>query len=202
MVELSSTESAPPVGAADHPCPCDPLPGEHEARLRGALRAHFAGVWRTVQALGVPSSLAEDVAQKTFLVFSEKLEQVRPGTDRAFLMATAVRMAANVRRQLARRSELPSDGMDGMPHCWPDPEHLLQSKQARDLLEGLLSTMPREQREVFVLFELEQLSLTEVADALGVPRGTAASRLRAARTLFEAGVQRLRCRQTRHGGQR
>ena len=124
MVELSATESEHSGGAADRPGRGGSLPQDHHARLRSALDAHFLSVWRTVQALGVPSSSAEDVAQKVFLVLSQKLELVISGSERAFLLATAVRMAANARRQLLRRPELPSDGFDEMPHSWPDPEIL------------------------------------------------------------------------------
>jgi RNA polymerase sigma-70 factor (ECF subfamily) len=202
MVDSSAAESGQSGYAADHRGQLEALPEARDARLRAALNAHFASVWRTVQALGVPKGSAEDVAQKVFLVLSDKLDQVLPGCERSFLMAAAVRMAANSRRQLQRRAEAPGDGIDAMAHGWPNPEHLFASKQARDLLDEILSSMPSEQREVFLLFELEQLSVTEVAGALGIPRGTVASRLRAARALFEAAVRRLRSREQRQGGQR
>ena len=41
--------------------------------------------------------------------------------------------------------------------------------------------MPLELKAVFILFELERMTTTEVAEVLGIPRGTAASRLRRAR---------------------
>jgi RNA polymerase sigma-70 factor (ECF subfamily) len=51
-------------------------------------------------------------------------------------------------------------------------------------------------RSVFVLFEIEELSTQEIAVLLGIPTGTAASRLRRAREEFD----RLLARHTRGGG--
>ncbi|HMR76678.1 MAG TPA: sigma factor-like helix-turn-helix DNA-binding protein, partial [Polyangiaceae bacterium] len=60
--------------------------------------------------------------------------------------------------------------------------------------DEVLSNMPLERRAVFVAAEFEGLSLTEIADVLGIPRGTAASRLRAARDDFKSHVARLQAR--------
>jgi len=201
MVESTATDPGSPASVVDGPAhPGSAL--DRNARLRAALSSHFTSVWRMVQALGVPAASAEDVAQRVYLLFSNKLDQVRLGSERAYLMAAAVRMAANARRQLARSLEHPSDDIDGAADPGPDAEGLLEAKQARRLLDQVLASMSYEQREVFLLFELEQLSLTEAAEALGVPRGTAASRLRAARSVFQAGVQRLRSQMARSGGHR
>jgi RNA polymerase sigma-70 factor (ECF subfamily) len=50
--------------------------------------------------------------------------------------------------------------------------------------------MTLEQRAVFVLFEVEQMTLVEIASLLGIPRGTVASRLRKARSEFYERVSR------------
>jgi RNA polymerase sigma-70 factor (ECF subfamily) len=54
--------------------------------------------------------------------------------------------------------------------------------------------MPLELRAVFVLFELEQIKVAEIATMLGIPEGTAASRLRRAREHFQDAVRRLEAR--------
>jgi RNA polymerase sigma-70 factor (ECF subfamily) len=48
----------------------------------------------------------------------------------------------------------------------------------------VLDRMPEELRAVFVLFELEELSVDEIARLLTLPRGTAATRLRRSREVF------------------
>ena len=67
----------------------------------------------------------------------------------------------------------------------------LDRARARVLLDAILNAMPEELRTVFVLFELEQLGTPQIAELLGLPRGTVASRMRRAREDFEARVQRL-----------
>lgn len=58
------------------------------------------------------------------------------------------------------------------------------------MLDAVLATLTDERREVFVLYELEGLTGAEIAEHLGVPAGTVASRLRRARADFEAAVAR------------
>ena len=72
------------------------------------------------------------------------------------------------------------------PPANPDPEELAQRREARHLLDRVLDALPEDMRAVFVLFELEELSLEQIASLLNVPRGTVASRLRRAREVVHA----------------
>ncbi len=71
-------------------------------------------------------------------------------------------------------------------------EELSDQLRARALMDSVLSAMPSELREVFVLFELEELAVAEVAELLSIPIGTVGSRLRRAREDFHERVRRLR----------
>jgi RNA polymerase sigma-70 factor (ECF subfamily) len=51
--------------------------------------------------------------------------------------------------------------------------------------------MSSDLRIVFVLYEFEEMHMTEIAGVLGIPRGTVASRLRRARLDFRARVRAL-----------
>jgi RNA polymerase sigma-70 factor (ECF subfamily) len=126
-----------------------------------------------------------------FLTFSKKLGQVPPDQERAFLVGTAVRIAANDRRVRQRRREDPSDRCDEAPSYAPDPERQLAVKQAVAQLGAMLGRMSQEHRTVFVLFELEGFAMSEVAEMLAIPPGTVASRLRSARQVFERAVAML-----------
>jgi RNA polymerase sigma-70 factor, ECF subfamily len=159
-----------------------------KTRLARALQQHFALVWRSVRRFGVPESAADDAAQQVFLIFSERLADVESGRERSFLLAVSVRVAANVRRLFARSREVPLDGLEEALAAETTPEQLLEAKEERDVLDQALATLPLPQRAIFVLFELEGFSLPEIAESLGIPLGTATSRLRRARVRFEAWV--------------
>src|SRR5690349_5855737 len=76
-----------------------------EHRLGGLLKQYFTPVWRVARRLGVPDSAAEDLAQQVFVVASSKLEGIEPHAERAFLLGTAARLAANHRRSAPARYE-------------------------------------------------------------------------------------------------
>lgn len=82
----------------------------------------------------------------------------------------------------------------------PSPEELSSMKQARLLLDQALGELPIELRAVFVLFELEGLTMAEIADVAALAPGTVASRLRRARGAFREIAARLQARIERGGG--
>ncbi len=57
-----------------------------------------------------------------------------------------------------------------------------------------LEALDWDKRVVFVACELEEREVAEVAESLGIPRNTAASRLRLARRKFTATIRRLALR--------
>ncbi len=68
-----------------------------------------------------------------------------------------------------------------------DPERRRHAEEARSLLWEALGRISVDHREVLVLKEIQELSYGEIAEALGIPEGTVASRLyHARRTLKEA----------------
>lgn len=86
---------------------------------------------------------------------------------------------------------------------WPD--ELVELNEARSTLNRALGTLCEDSREVFVLYELEELRLREVCERLGLPIGTVASRLRRARQKLARELEALGCferQQWRHSGRR
>jgi RNA polymerase sigma-70 factor, ECF subfamily len=164
-----------------------------EARLAGLLREHFRTVWRALRRFGVPEANADDAAQEVFIIASRKLESIEPGREKRFLHAVALRVAANARRARDVRPEsAESPTIERTLTSLPNPEALLDRKQARELLDSVLDAMTEDLRTAFVLFELEGYSAPEVAEMLEIPLGTATSRLRRARESFQESVARVR----------
>lgn len=169
--------------------------GVRQERLAALLHAHFPMVWRAVRRFGVPSGSAEDAAQEVFIVLASKLDEVQVGKERPYLYAVAARVAANVRRSSIHRHENPGDEpVFDATSPLPNAERLLEQKRRRELLDRVLDTLTQDLRTAFVLFELEDLSVPEIAEVLQIPTGTVASRLRRAREQFGAAVSRAQRR--------
>jgi len=160
------------------------------ALLRALVTEHFDFVWRSLVRLGVPRADAEDALQQVFLVASRKLRAIEPGRERSFLFGAALRIASRARRTQKRRREVlygePAERQDPGPGA----DELVDRARGRAELEAILDGMPIELRAVFVLFELEQETMAEIAALLELRAGTVASRLRRAREQFQAAVRR------------
>ena len=154
------------------------------ARVREAFEAHYDQIWRLLRRYGVSASAADDATQQVFLIFTERLADVREGSDRAFLFGTAIRLASTLRRTTKR--ETPTEHADLEPSGGPSTDELADQRRARRALDSVLAEMDEDLRTVFVLYELQQFTSVEIAKMLDIPIGTAASRLRRAREQFRA----------------
>jgi RNA polymerase sigma-70 factor (ECF subfamily) len=168
------------------------MSAEAQVRFRQMVDQHFEFTWRTLRGLGVPASGADDAAQQVFLVAAQKLDGIAMGSERSFLFSTARGIASNVRRSRARsREQYDEDSMATRADHGPNPEQLASAGEARAVLERLLDEFPEDLRAVFVLFELEGMTTAAIAQALEIPPGTVASRLRRAREDFQAAARRF-----------
>lgn len=165
-----------------------------DERLRAMVDEHIDAIARALRRLGVPEADVDDAVQQVFLTASRRLAEIEPHAEKAFLYKTALNVAAHARRTIQRRRESGEDGALAKADERPSVEDLLDKQRAALLLEQVLEAMPSELRETFVLFEVEQLPVAEIASMLDVPVGTAASRLRRARDDFRERVARLRIR--------
>ncbi len=165
-----------------------------EPRLAQLVQEQFAFVWRLLRRIGVFESDADDAAQQVFIAVSQRLDDIRPGSERAFLFSTALHVGARARRTRMRQRELLEADFEEQPDSAPSAEELVDRSRARALLDDLLEQMSLELRVIFVLFEIEGLSSGEISEIVGIPVGTVASRLRRAREDFAARVERLEAR--------
>ena len=168
----------------------DPI--SSDVRLRWAVAQHSRFVWRTLVRFGVRHADAEDAAQEVYLVLARRLPEVAVSSEKGFLFKTAVGVASTRRRSDRRRAELFDAGLDEKPVAAPGPEQLVSRLHLRRLLQRALDELGREQREVFVLVELEGLTAPEVSSLLELPLGTVASRLGRGRRAFLDAIQRLK----------
>lgn len=147
--------------------------------------ATFAVVWRTLARLGVPDPALDDACQEVFLVVHRRLGEFQGRSQlKTWVVGIAIRIAADYRRT-AKRKPAPQPLDPALPDLAHTPLEHASLQQERALVVQLLSQLPDEQREVFVLTEMEQLSAPEISEALGVNLNTVYSRLRLARRAFE-----------------
>jgi RNA polymerase sigma-70 factor (ECF subfamily) len=190
----------PSIAAAADPDPATDAGGA--ARLERLVRAEFPYVWRLCRRLGLPEGDADDATQQVFLAVSRRLGDVRSGSERSFLYGVAVNIACKWRKVHARRREDSAEQLESIETTLPNVEELLERRDEVVLLDALLEAMPDELRTVFVLHEIEQQSAPQIARVLGIPIGTAASRLRRARDDFATRLGRLQARRRFEGVRR
>jgi RNA polymerase sigma-70 factor (ECF subfamily) len=163
---------------------------EREARLRRMVDEHIDFVARVLRNAGTPVAEIDDEVQRTFITVARRLDDVRNGSEKSFLLQTALNVAAHARRTAARRREVSADEAPELVDP-STPEQLADRTRARRLLDQVLDAMETDLRTVFVLYEFEELSMVEIAGVLAIPSGTVASRLRRARSQFKERVQAL-----------
>lgn len=148
-------------------------------------------MWRVLARSGVRDADLKDALQEVFIIVSTKLDQLDPTVKpTTWLHGIAVRVAANQRRKVQRKredlTEEPDLAMPADPSA--DPEAQVRQAEARRTLAEMLAALPPEQRIVFELFELEEMTCPAIAEALAIPLGTTYTRLRAARAGLVAWV--------------
>lgn len=178
--ELGSNDAARPSSATPAAVP----------PLAEIFRDYAPFVWRGLRRLGVPESDVEDVCQEVFVVVHRKLGDFEGRSSlRTWIYGICARTASDYRRSGRVRREVVTDAPPDAPHEGGQHE-ALALKQARATLDRILDELDDDKRSVFVLYEIEELTMAEVAEAIGCPLQTAYSRLHAARKVVEAGVAR------------
>ena len=164
---------------------------DKDERLRGMVDKNIDFVARVLRNSGTPESEVDDDLQRTFIAAAKRLDDIRPGAERSFLLQIALRVAAHARRTVARRREVQTEEPPDLVESFATPEQLTDQRQARLMLDRVLDQMDDDLRKVFVLHEFEELKMCEIAEVLEIPQGTVASRLRRARIEFRERVLAL-----------
>jgi RNA polymerase sigma-70 factor (ECF subfamily) len=184
LPELDPADTEPPAMSAQRSVK------QRDARLRRLVDTHIDFIGRVLRNAGTPAAEIDDAVQRTFIAAARRLDDMRPGAEKSFLLQIALHVAAHARRSAARRREVPAaeppDVVDSAT-----PEQLTSQKHARQMLDQVLDQMETDLRTVFVLYEFEEMSMVEIAGVLSIPQGTVASRLRRARADFRERVRAL-----------
>lgn len=152
---------------------------------------YFEFVWRSLKHLGVPDAAVEDATQDTFLVAHRRLADFAGrSSPRTWLFGIAIRVASDYRRSRSRRDRLHLSYAQKPEAAGATPyDHTLRAEATR-LLHACLDDLSEEQRAVFVMADLEQMTAPEIAETLGTNLNTVYSRLRTGRAAFNQAVAR------------
>ncbi|MFI6680159.1 RNA polymerase sigma factor [Kribbella sp. NPDC050470] len=159
--------------------------GDREA-VAELVRGWHEPVWGYVRRMLGRDDVADDVSQEVWLAVVRGLPRLRePERFAAWLFTIARRSVVNqLRGQYAVKT--PYVDQPRQTDDEPDPaEQVVDRVDVRRLVDRV----PVVEREVLVLFHLEDLSLEECADVLGVPVGTVKSRLHRARRMLREGAE-------------
>jgi len=161
--------------------------------IADVVTAHAAWVGRVLRCLGVPDPDVADATQRVFLVAHRRLGEFEGRAKlTTWLYGICVRVALSERRTARRRRETPVAEPAAHEVCARTPEQALERVRALELALELLAGLDDDKRAVFVLYEVEQLPMPEVARVLGCPVQTAYTRLHAARAELARTLKRLR----------
>jgi RNA polymerase sigma-70 factor, ECF subfamily len=182
------SQSAPPFPAVDEfetqPTVARPgVPGFAEL-----FRDHAQFLWRTLVNLGVPRHDAPDLCQEVMITVHRRLPDFDGRSLRGWLYGICVRMASDYRRSARVRREIPHAAP---PDTSLEPDQAEQVERSRTLAVALeaLERLGEEKRAAFVLYEIEGLTLGEVAEAVDAPLQTVYSRVKAARDSLRRDVE-------------
>lgn len=166
-----------------------PLP-----RLERMFAERHSLVWRTLRRLGLSPAEAADTTRRVFQEAARRLGGAQRSQERTKLLSLALRYAfsgtdrfaiSEVRtRPPAATRERPRSGVFARASTPANAACV-------DLMDRVLSHMPRPAASVFILFELEGLSLAEVAEVLSLVPEAAEQALLTARAEFRSIVAAL-----------
>ncbi len=167
----------------------EPARREREV-FRQLFDDHASYVAASLGRLGIGLDDRDDLVSEIFVRVFRALATYDPERPvRPWLFAFAARVASEHRRLARHRREVIGDVGD-VASAALAPDAILEHGEKRRLVDLGLDALDLDKRAVFVLHDLDETPVPEIARALGIAEGTAYSRLRAARAEFTAAVRR------------
>ncbi|SRR5579875_498945 len=144
------------------------------------VTAHLDPLYRTALRLTGRPQDAEDLVQETYLRAWRSLHTYRPGTNPKAWLFRILHNAHIDRYRAATRTVQTVDEMEGQDPAFvvhETPESVVLSGVMDAEIRQALMALPEVFRSCLILADLEGFSYQEIADILGIPRGTVMSRL-------------------------
>jgi len=148
--------------------------------------SEFPFVWRCLRSLAVPRAALDDAAQDVFVIVHRQLAGFRGESSlRSWLFGITHNVAFNYRRSALRKQAPLVTLSEDSPDRAQGPLEAAQDVEAAAFVQRFMAGLDDDKRTMFFLAMLEELSMPEVAQALGIPLNTAYTRLRRLRMEFQ-----------------
>jgi RNA polymerase sigma-70 factor (ECF subfamily) len=197
-VQATSSASSHPEAGAPLERSSEVMPETVPPSFDAIYRESHSFVRRKLWWLGIERHDLDDLTQDVFLVVYRRLPSYDPHfAMKAWLGGIAWRVARNHQGRVLRRGEeaLPEEG-EGAAFASLElsPAQVVAQAERSVRFRGIVQRLAPDLRVIFVMHEMEEIPMSEIAEALEIPLGTAWSRQRRAVALFKAAVQRLDAR--------
>ena len=177
-----------PFRGVDEPQAPSPTPRLPVPTFPEIFQQYSRFLWRTLQNLGVPVHEAQDLSQEVMLTVHRRLPDFDGRSLRGWLYGICVRTASDYRRSARVRREIPTEPMPDRVFDAQQPEEV-DRRRSMSRLQLALERLDESKRAAFVLYEVEELTLAEIAEALSIPLQTAYSRVKAAREMLREALE-------------
>lgn len=175
--------------------------GGHEAAVRELIQRNNQRLFRVARSVLRNDAEAEDVVQETYVRAFTKLPSFE-GRSAFSTWLTRIALNEALGRRRRQRPAVDMNALEasaeaGGAELLPFPGSTLPASpetetargEMKALLEQLVDELPEDFRTVFVLREVEELSIEETADFLAIKPETVKTRLHRARRLLRAALQ-------------
>jgi RNA polymerase sigma-70 factor (ECF subfamily) len=168
--------------------------GDREA-LAPLMERHYPRLYRLALSYVRNPDDALDVVQETFVKAFQKADrwdgstQAGPWLSRVAVNQSIDRWRRNRRRQATFTPLAEGDHDESLAAGGPDPDRRVLRREMRDRLSAALEGLPDRQRAVVVLRHYQEMSLDEIAQALGMRLGTVKSTLHRALGRMRTGLR-------------
>ena len=184
VARRASSAIVPPLIRIETPAPPAPLGqagGAAEVALFNEMATdHLDSLYRTALRLTGRSQDAEDLVQETYLRAWRSLHTYKPGTNPKAWLFRILHNAHIDRFRASSRTVQTVDELEGQDPAFvvPEtPESMVMAGLMDAEVRKALMELPEVFRACLILADLEGFSYQEIADILGIPRGTVMSRL-------------------------
>jgi RNA polymerase sigma-70 factor (ECF subfamily) len=187
-------DAGAPVDARDARAPETPFVSPSFEQIYAET---FAAVWRTARRMGVANAHIDDVVQEVYVVVHRNLSRFAGVSSlKTWVLAITTGVIRNYRRTWRRKGAGSAvattvDDPDLIAAEAADPYEQASQVEAGRLVQRLLGGLSHEHASLFILVEIEGLTVPEIARALGANVNTLYARLGAARKNFERGLRQL-----------